>query len=111
MEIYFKTRRLEKICNNEKETIKAFGPKMAIKLQQRLLELGAAKSLNDISRLPPARCHQLSGKRKNQFSVDLDHPFRLLFIPANETVPTLPDGGLDVNNITEIEIIEVTDTH
>lgn len=84
---------------------------MAKKLRQRLFELKAAESLKDISRLPPARCHQLSGNRHNQFSVDLEHPYRLLFIPANEPLPTLEDGGLDLKKITEIVIIEITDTH
>ena len=111
MEIYFKTKRLQKICNNQKESIKAFGPKMAKKLHQRLFELSAARSLKDISRLPPARCHQLSGNRSNQFSVDLEHPYRLLFIPADEPLPMLPEGGFDLKKISEIEIIEITDTH
>ncbi|MBA2883165.1 proteic killer suppression protein [Desulfosalsimonas propionicica] len=111
MEIYFKTKRLAKICNNQKEAIKIHGTKMAAKLGQRMFELNAAKSLKDISRLPPARCHQLSGNRQNQFSVDLEHPFRLLFIPANEPLPRLPDGGFDLEKITEIEIIAIIDTH
>lgn len=111
MEIYFKTKRLAKICNNKKEAIKKHGTRMANILQQRMFELKAAKSLHDISKLPPARCHQLSGNRNNQLSVDLEHPFRLLFIPANEPLPLLSDGGFDLKKITEIEIIEITDTH
>ena len=46
-----------------------------------------------------------------QLSVDLEHPYRLLFIPANNPIPVTQDGGLDWANITEIEIIEITDTH
>lgn len=78
---------------------------------QRLQELRAAQSLADISHLPPPRCHELTGERKEQLSVDLQHPYRLLFIPANEPVPHLPDGGLDWACITEVEIVEITDTH
>lgn len=84
---------------------------MARKLQQRLMELKAAASLKDISRVPPPRCHELTGNRSGQFSVDLEHPYRLLFIPANNPIPMLPEGGLDWENITEIEIIEIVDTH
>jgi proteic killer suppression protein len=43
--------------------------------------------------------------------VDLEHPFRLLFIPANNPVPIGEDGGLDRTQVTEIEIIEIVDTH
>jgi plasmid maintenance system killer protein len=111
MVIYFRTKRLQKICNNTNEAIKKLGPKMARKLQQRLMELKATSCLADISRVPPARCHLLTGDRDGQLSVDLVHPYRLLFIPANDPIPVTQDGGLDWSNITEIEIVEIDDTH
>ena len=111
MILYFKTRKLQKICNNASEAVKKLGVKMASKLQQRLMELKAASCLADVSKLPPQRCHQLSGDRKGQLSVDLEHPCRLLFIPANDPVPKTADGGLDWAMVTEIEIIEIVDTH
>lgn len=75
------------------------------------MELAAAKTLADISRVPPARCHELTGNRKGQLSVDLEHPYRLLFIPAHNPIPELKDGGLDWACVTEIEIIDIADTH
>lgn len=84
---------------------------MARKLQQRLMELKAASCLADISKVPPPRCHQLSGDRGVQLSVDLEHPYRLLFIPANDPIPVKQDGGLDWAKVTEIEIVEIVDTH
>ena len=78
---------------------------------QRMRELRAAHTLADMSHLPPARCHELKGDRKGQFSVDLQHPYRLLFVPANNPIPTKADGGLDWAGVTEIEIIEIVDTH
>ncbi len=63
-----------------------------------------------LQRLPP-RCHELGGDRVGQFSVDLDHPYRLLFIPADEPVPYREDGGIDLERVKEIEIIEIADTH
>lgn len=75
------------------------------------MELKAASCLADISGVPPARCHPLSGNRDGQLSVDLEHPYRLLFIPANDPIPVTQDGGLDWSNITEIEIVEIIDTH
>ena len=111
MVIYFRTRRLQKICSNTNEAIKKLGPKMARKLQQRLMELKAASCLTDISKVPPARCHLLSGDRDGQLSVDLKHPYRLMFVPANDPMPVTQDGGLDWTKVTEIEIIEIADTH
>jgi len=84
---------------------------MGRKLQQRLMELSAAASLADMLRLPPARCHELKGDRKGELSVDLEHPFRLLFVPANIPIPAKEDGGLDWAGVTEIEIIDILDTH
>ena len=111
MVIYFRTKRLQKICNHTNEAIKKLGPKMTRKLQQRLMELKAAPCLADISNVPPPRCHPLSGNRDGQLSVDLEHPYRLLFIPANDPIPVTQDGGLDWTKVTEIEIVEITDTH
>ena len=111
MDIYFKTKKLQKICSKQAETIKKFGAKCGKKLQQRMMELAAAENLTDISRLPPARCHELTGNRKGQLSVDLEHPYRLLFIPAHNPIPVLKDGGLDWSSVSEIEIIDIDDTH
>ena len=111
MIIYFRTKKLQKICNRSKEAIKKLGPKMAKKLAQRLMELNAGNSMEDISKVPPARCHEFTGDRKGQLSVDLEHPYRLIFIPANDPLPILPEHGLDWANITEIEIIEIVDPH
>lgn len=111
MLIYFKTRNLQKICNKDIEAVKKLGLKMARKLQQRLMELSAAPCLDDISKLSPPRCHQLKGNRTGQFSVDLDHPYRLIFIPVNNPVPEKKDGGLDLARIDSIEIIAIVDIH
>lgn len=45
------------------------------------------------------------------FSIDLDQPYRLLFIPANNPVPIIDGRGIDRSKVTEIEIIEISDTH
>ena len=111
MVIYFKTKKLQKICSNTNESIKKLGPKMARKLQQRLMELKAASCLADISKVPSPRCHPLSGDRDGQLSVDLEHPYRLLFVPANDPISVKQDGGLDWARVTEIEIVEIGDTH
>jgi proteic killer suppression protein len=110
MVVSYHTNKLRKVCNEEKAGIKAMGAECARKLRQRLAELAAAEALADISHLPPSRCHELTN-RGGVFSVDLQHPYRLLLIPANEPVPRKPDGGLDLNQITAVEITGIEDTH
>lgn len=90
---------------------KELGRKMAIKLQQRMMELSAVDTLGDISHLPPPRCHELTGKRTGQFSVDLVHPYRLIFIPADDPIPRTREGKIDIDRVCAIEIIEIKDTH
>ncbi len=61
--------------------------------------------------LPQARCHELLGNRKGELAVDLKHPYRLIFEPANDPIPRKPDGGLDWTQVTAINILEVVDYH
>lgn len=88
-----------------------FGKALAERLQQRLAELKAADTLDDISRLPPVRCHELSQDRKGQLAVDLVHPKRLIFEPDHNPAPRRADGGLDWSHVTKICVIEVVDYH
>jgi len=111
MLITFSSKKLQKICSQKHEMQKQLGPQMARKLQQRMMELWAAETLADISHLPPPRCHELTNDRSGQFSVDLEHPYRLIFIPADDPVPLRDDGGIDLGMVGEIEIIEIADTH
>jgi proteic killer suppression protein len=59
----------------------------------------------------PHRCHELTNNLKGKLSVDLDHPYRLLFRPTNVPLPMRAQGGLDWSQITSIEIVEIKDTH
>jgi proteic killer suppression protein len=111
MVILFKTAKLQKECNNEKLMARRFGSKRAVLLKRRLSELVAFTALEDLRNLPQARCHELKGNLKGCLSVDLDHPYRLVFEPAHNPVPKKPDGGLDWSKVTEIKIIGVEDTH
>jgi len=111
MLVSFRNKKLQKTCNSAKEMQKAYGADKAKKLQQRLMELQAADHLGQISHLPPPRCHEMTGDRKGQLSVDLDHPYRLFFIPANDPIPLKEDKGLDWTAVTQIEIVEIEDPH
>ncbi|OGW55328.1 MAG: killer suppression protein [Nitrospirae bacterium RBG_13_43_8] len=111
MVILFKTAKLETECNNENLLVKRFGALRAKLLKRRLNELQAANTLAVLRSLPQARCHELKGSKKGQISADLDHPYRLIFEPADNPIPKKPDGGLDWNKVTKVRIIGVEDTH
>ena len=111
MDIIFRDNRLEKDCNDAKRARKRFGAVRARRLMQRLDELHAVEVLANMRALPHARCHALKEDRKGQFAVDLDHPYRLIFEPANRPVPKLPDGGIDWGRVTAVKVLEITDYH
>ena len=102
---------MRKTCSSEKAMMRECGQKTARKLKQRLAELDAAKTLDDMKRLPAARCHELTQNRKGQLAVDLAHPHRLVFAPDHDPVPRKPDGGLDWSGVTRIVVLEITDYH
>jgi proteic killer suppression protein len=107
MEIVFKTAKLQKLCNSNKELQRKYGPQKARKILQRLDGLKAAETLADLSHLPPLRCHELKGDRDGQLAIDTIHPFRMIFEPAHHPVPLLPDGGMDKLLVTAVRILEV----
>jgi len=111
LEIDFKTRKLEKCCNEYKRAVAKWGPDYAKKIFQRLIELRAADTLADMSHLPPPRCHEVDGIRKDCFAVDIIQPSRMLFKIANNPIPKNADGGVDRSKVTSINIYEVEDYH
>ena len=114
MIILFKGKKLEKELNEWAKLVKVHGARRAKKIGLRMMEFRAAASLMDFwpPKSGPGRCHELTqGKRKGQLSVDLDHPYRLIFTPAHDPVPKREDGGLDWARVTAIKILGVEDTH
>ena len=110
LDISFRTKKLRKQCTDAKRMPSAFGPIQARRLRQRLDDLRAAENL-EVMRTLPGRCHELKAKRSRQLSMDLEHPYRLIFEPAHDPMPERDDGGLDWSSVTAIRILEVVDTH
>ena len=111
MDIVFGNTKLRKDSTDTRRACKKWGARRAKLVRRRLDELSAADNLEVMRTLPQARCHELKGNRAGQLSVDLEHPYRLLFSPAHDPVPRKDDGGLDWKRVTAVEILEVTDTH
>jgi len=111
MDINFKTTKLKRLCNNSKHLIREYGHKQATRILIRLQQLAAADTLQDISKLPQLRCHELKGNRKGQLAVDLIHPYRLIFKVYQEPIPEKDSGGLDWEQVYTIMIHEIEDYH
>jgi proteic killer suppression protein len=111
VDILFHWSKLQKECNDQTLLVRRYGQRRATLIRRRLDELRAATVLEEMRFLPQARCHELKGNRAGQLSVDLDHPYRLIFAAAHDPTTTKPDGGLDWKHVTAVTIISVEDTH
>ena len=97
MNIIFKNKKLEKLANDYSHCQKEFGANGAKVFHKRLQALLYADTLEDIRNMP-GRFHELKHNRKGQWACDLEHPYRLVFIPRNDS---------DSDNKTEIMSVEI----
>jgi len=133
MEISYANRRIEKICTDEKAARKELGHDGAKVLRKRLDQMRYVESLEDLRlqakvlrkrldqmryvesledlRLQVGGWHELVGDRKGELACSLTKLKRLVFMPANDPIPTKPDGGLDWSKTTAVMNIEIVDYH
>ena len=110
MNLNFSDNKLEKYANNDRTGSKKLGEKRFKKYKQRLDQLKASKTLEDV-RFQPGRFHELTSDRKGQWACELDHPYRLIFEPQENPIPIDSDGKYIWVEIKGVEIIEIDDYH
>jgi plasmid maintenance system killer protein len=110
VDILFKSKKLAKECSDSTAMKRRWGASQAAKLRQRLDDLRAAPCLGTMRHLP-GRCHELVGDRAGQIYLDLVHPYRLIFEPAEGVRPLTTGGGLDWSRVRTIRILAVEDYH
>lgn len=79
MKIEYNSKSIEKVCTNATVAEKKYGLQMAEKIQMRIDQIKASDSINQMIQFHIGRCHLLRGNRKNQFAMDLVHPYRFIF--------------------------------
>jgi len=110
VEIEFVSKKLERTLNSESLIKREYGDANGRKIMRRLEVLAAAPSLALVPQSKPERCHQLTENRDEDFAVDIEQPYRLLFrLP--EPIPRLPDGGINLAMVTRIVILGIKDYH
>lgn len=78
MLVKYKNKSIEKVCKNAREAVRKHGAEMADRIHQRIDEIEAADSVEMMIQYGIGRCHPLTGDRKDQYAVDLVHPYRLV---------------------------------
>nr|WP_159636517.1 type II toxin-antitoxin system RelE/ParE family toxin [Sphingobacterium composti Ten et al. 2007 non Yoo et al. 2007] len=110
MDIKFDDKKLRKLANDPRKCKQEMGARRATLFLKRLTDLRDAETLEDVRHLP-GRYHELKETRKGQWACDLDHPYRLIFIPQENPIPTNEDGQYIWFEIVGVEIIEIVDYH
>lgn len=111
VDIVFPNARIAADFNDIRSLVRSYGPDNARRIRRRLDDLQAAAHLADMHAIFGGRLHALVGDRAGCFALDLKHPQRLIFEPANEPLPYKDDGGLDWPRITTVRILRVEDYH
>lgn len=81
MVVVFRTRHLARCYTEHERAVRVFGTEVARRYVQRINLLQAAKSIDDLSRMPGLRLHALSGARQGQCAVNLNGFYRLILTP------------------------------
>lgn len=110
MQITFDNSRLAKLANDYGKCQKELGVVRAKLFHRRLGDLHNALTLEDVRHLP-GHYHELTGDRKGQWACDLDQPYRLVFEPHEQPIPTDEHGKYRWAAIKGVAIIEITNYH
>ena len=110
MDITFGDRKLKEYANSDRNGQKRLGLKRFKIYKKRLDQIKAATTLEDL-RFSPGNFHELKGNRKGQWACNLDHPYRLIFSPLENPIPTDKNGIYIWVEILGVEILEVVDYH
>lgn len=108
MDIGFRRQSDAALFNDPERLRRKFGAPCAEVIQARLAQVQAANTLEILCRLPQARCHQPDPDHNELFSIDLDHPLRLIAEVSDSPVPRLGDGQIDRGRVHRLRINEIT---
>lgn len=110
MDIKFRNKKLAKLANDPKKCQQELGERRAKLFFIRLTDLRDAETLEDTRNLP-GKYHELLNTRKGQWACSLDDPYRLIFAPQEEPIPTNENGQYIWKEIRGVDIIEIVDYH
>lgn len=110
IKLEYKTKKVQKQCQDLKKARTNFGAKVAEKLLALVNILEAAENLQDINSLQIYHVHKLGGNRKNEFALDIDgrkSEYRLIICPLNQAKTVGDDliryyRGIEIISIEEV---------
>ncbi|MBE5839683.1 plasmid maintenance system killer protein [Butyrivibrio sp.] len=103
MTLHYSDKKQDKILTSERLIKKTYG-RLSDGIINRLSEIRAADTLEDIPNVPPPRRHKLSGG-ENEWGLDVSRNYRIVICPY---------GKYDVNDlstIAEVKLLRIEDYH
>ena len=112
IEIIYRNKAVEKICEDTKEAIRKIGDGPGKKLSKLINALKSAQDLSDIQSMPQYKLHMLKGDRKGVYSLYVSNTrYRLEFLPLDKDQNILEplDNEMEMFRQTKyIEIIRIS---
>lgn len=110
MQVSFANRKLQTVCESERELRRAYGNDCAGKVMARLTDLRAAGTLAHVRNLP-GRCHELDGARKGQLAILLARGRRLILEPEDGWPKGKRTGDEAWSQVEAVRVLEIVDYH
>lgn len=98
MDITYKNNKIKKVCIDANTANKIYGQAMAAKIHLRIDQISAADTVEMMIKFHIGRCHALTQNRKEQYAVDLVHPYRMVFEKIGDEIQI-------------VKILEIVDYH
>lgn len=84
--VRFRTNKLERCYVEHKAAVREFGKDVARRYIERINIIKQTATLEELSRLPPLRCHPLKGDRAGYHAISLTGFMRLIFSLEGESL-------------------------
>lgn len=111
MLIGYASKKLQKICTEEKAARKALSQDSAARMFRKLQDFAAFNNLAEIPfRAPPLHFHPLTEDRSGEFAIKIHGLDRICFYPVGEFV-TDEDGNIDLATVTQVEVNFIGNYH
>jgi addiction module HigA family antidote len=107
LKIIFGSAELARSCNEDRERIRAYGPRLAAALRRRLCDIAAARHLAELRSVPAARLRADPEQADGWLLVALGQLADMRVRPSQEPPPRLSDGRLDEMRIRELLVSDV----
>jgi len=87
VQVKSRTRQLQRCYESHTAATRRWGATVARRYVQRVNDLHAAETVEDLYRIPPLRFHPLKGGRQGQYALSLTDRVRLIASVAGDAPP------------------------